>query len=246
MRWCASTQRGRCSGFDLVDNRPRLSIIVDRGHFCALVIFLSVKRQTSRRERKKQETRLSLMEAALRLFGENGYDATTVKEITDAADVAKGTFFNYFDTKEAILPALAANRLEQLETVLTSPQEAPSSPVARIKLALRLVAEDPLCEPQLAHQLFAAMMSRRDVCPEHGLRNLLAQQVRQGQAVGEIDPAADPLYVAAVIRSLFFQRLVMWHHGHRPAPLPELIDGSVDLLLDGVGGAAREAVPTSD
>ncbi len=186
------------------------------------------------------------MEAALRLFGDNGYDATTVKDITDAADVAKGTFFNYFDTKEAILPALAAHRLEQLETVLTSPEEAPSSPVARIKLALRLVAEDPLCEPQLAHELFTAMMSRRDVGPEHGLRDLLAKQVRQGQAVGEIDPDVDPLYLAAVIRSLFFQRLVMWHHGHRPAPLPELIDGSVDLLLDGVGGPARQAASTRD
>jgi AcrR family transcriptional regulator len=181
------------------------------------------------------------MEAALRLFGENGYDATTVKDITDAADVAKGTFFNYFDTKEAVLPALAAHRMEQLGAVLTSSQKAPSSPVARIKLALRLVAEDPLCERELAHQLFTAMMNRRDVAPEHALRDLLAQQVRQGQASGEIDPDVDPVYLAAVIRSLFFQRLVMWHHGHRPAPLPELIDLSVDLLLDGVGGPAREA-----
>ena len=62
----------------------------------------------SRRERKKQETRQGLMEAALRLFSERGYDATTVKDITDSVDVAKGTFFNYFDTKEAILPAIAA------------------------------------------------------------------------------------------------------------------------------------------
>jgi len=197
-----------------------------------------MNRQLSRRERKKQETRLSLMEAALRLFGENGYDATTVKDITDAVDVAKGTFFNYFDTKEAILPALAAHRMEQLETVLTSSRGAPSSPVERIKLALRLVAEDPLCEPELAHQLFTAMMNRRDVGPEHALRDLLAQQVRHGQAAGEIPPDVDPIYLAAAIRSLFFQRLVMWHHGHRPAPLPELIDDSVDLLLDGAGGAA--------
>lgn len=181
------------------------------------------------------------MEAALRLFGDHGYDATTVKDITDAADVAKGTFFNYFDTKEAILPALAAHRLEQLETVLTSPREAPSSPVARIKMALHLVAEDPLCEPQLAHELFTAMMRRREVAPEHALRDLLALQVRQGQASGEIDPDADPLYLAVVIRSVFFQRLVMWHQGHRPASLPELIDQSVDLLLDGVGGPARQA-----
>ncbi len=72
----------------------------------------------SRRERKKRETRQRLMEAALRLFREHGYDATAVEDITQAADVAKGTFFNYFEAKDAILPALAGWRLQQLEEVL--------------------------------------------------------------------------------------------------------------------------------
>jgi AcrR family transcriptional regulator len=176
------------------------------------------------------------MEAALRLFSERGYDATTVKDITDAVDVAKGTFFNYFDTKEAILPAIAASRLERLKAALTSEQGAPASPTARIKLALRLVAEDPLCEKQLAHQLFAAMVYRREVGPGHALRDLLVEQVQQAQAVGEIRQELDPLYVAGLIRSLFFQRLALWHYGHRPASLPELIDGAVDLLLEGAAG----------
>lgn len=194
-------------------------------------------RQLSRRERKKRETRRGLMEAALRLFIERGFDATTVKDITDAADVAKGTFFNYFDTKEAILPAIAAHRLEQLQVALRPEEGAPDSPVARIKMALRLVAEDPLCEKQLAQQLFAAMMHRREIGPGHALRDLLAQQVRQAQAVGEIRQELDPLYIAGVIRSLFFQRLATWHHGHQPAPLYDLIDGSVDLLLEGAAGS---------
>ena len=60
----------------------------------------------SRRERKKQETRQGLLEAALALFRERGYDETTIEEITDRADVAKGTFFNYFPSKEALLSEL--------------------------------------------------------------------------------------------------------------------------------------------
>jgi AcrR family transcriptional regulator len=192
--------------------------------------------QLSRRERKKHETRQSLMDAALRLFVERGYDDTTVQDITDAVDVAKGTFFNYFDTKEAILPAIAARRLELLETALRPEQGAPVSPTARIKLALQLVAEDPLCEKRLVDQLFAAMMHRREIGPGHALRDLLVEQVRQAQSVDEIRPELDPLYVAGVIRSLFFQRLALWHYGHRPAPLRELIDGLVDLLLEGAAG----------
>jgi hypothetical protein len=46
----------------------------------------------------------------------------------------------------------------------------------------------------------------------------------------------DSVHLAGVIRSLFFQQLVMWHHGHRPAPLPTLIDDLVDLLMDGAAG----------
>jgi AcrR family transcriptional regulator len=197
---------------------------------------MGVERQFSRRERKKQETRRSLMAAALRLFSQNGYDATTVKDITNAADVAKGTFFNYFETKEAILPAIAARRLEQLEERLTPERGAPASAVARIKLALRLVAEDPLCEQQLAQRLFAATMRHREINPSHALRDLLAEQVRQGQAAGEIRDDLDPVYLAGVIRSLFFQQLAILYHGHRPAPLSEVIDTSVDLLMDGAAG----------
>ena len=190
----------------------------------------------SRRERKKRETRQRLMEAALRLFREQGYDATTVEQIAESADVAKGTFFNYFETKEAILPALAEWRLGQLNEALMPERGAPASPVARIKLALRLVAADPLSDPAMARRLFAAGMCHRDIRPGRALLNLLAEQVRQAQAAGEIRADLDPIYLGGVIRALFFQQVMMWHHGYRPAPLPELLDAAVDLLLDGIAG----------
>lgn len=57
----------------------------------------------SRRERKKRETRARIVDAATRLFVAHGFDAPTVDDIAEAADVAKGTIYNYFDTKEALL-----------------------------------------------------------------------------------------------------------------------------------------------
>jgi AcrR family transcriptional regulator len=53
------------------------------------------------RERKKQRTRRALADAALRLFTEKGYDATTLDEVADQADVSKSTFFRFFLAKEA-------------------------------------------------------------------------------------------------------------------------------------------------
>ncbi len=202
-----------------------------------MVINVAMGETLSRRERKKQETRQRLMEAALRLFQERGYDDTTVKQITEAADVAKSTFFNYFETKVAILPALAEWRLEQLEEMLE--RGAPASPVARIKLALHLVAEDPLINPLLAQRLFVAIMHqqhRQPVHPARVLTNLLAKQVRQAQDVGEIRADLDPIYLGGILRAIFFQQLMMWHCGYRPVPLPDMLDTTVDLLLGGIAG----------
>jgi len=147
-----------------------------------------------------------------------------------------GTFFNYFETKEAILPSIAEWRIQQLGKALLPEQGAPTSPVARIKLALCLVAKDPLSGPLLMRRLFAAGMHRPDVHPVYALTNLLSEQVRQAQAAGEIRADLDPIYLGNVIRALFFQQMMMWHHGYRPITLPALLDEMVDMLLGGVAG----------
>lgn len=63
------------------------------------------EQELSRRERKKDETRQRIVEQAMALFGERGYEAVTMEQIAEAADVAKGTLYNYFSVKEAIVSA---------------------------------------------------------------------------------------------------------------------------------------------
>jgi AcrR family transcriptional regulator len=55
------------------------------------------------RDRKKQRTREQIIEAAMGLFAERGYHATTIADIATAADVAPRTFFSYFPSKEAVV-----------------------------------------------------------------------------------------------------------------------------------------------
>src|SRR5436190_15162676 len=67
---------------------------------------------TPRRDRRRTETKERIFKTALQLFAKKGYVNTRVEEITAAADVAKGTFFNYFPTKEHLLVALSEHQQE--------------------------------------------------------------------------------------------------------------------------------------
>src|SRR5438445_12096053 len=72
----------------------------------------------SRRIRRSAELRDRLFRAALSLFAKKGYAATTVEDITEAADVGKGTFFTYFPSKEHALMAFGEMQLGRLATIV--------------------------------------------------------------------------------------------------------------------------------
>src|SRR5437762_14381503 len=74
----------------------------------------------SRRDRRRTETKERIFKITLQLFAKKGYVNTRVEEITAAADVAKGTFFNYFPTKEHLLFVLS-ERQEQVTRQAVSP-----------------------------------------------------------------------------------------------------------------------------
>src|SRR6185436_5244058 len=76
--------------------------------------------ELSRRERKKEETRERIFKAACKLFRNKGFEATTIDEIAEKADVAKGTFFNYFPRKEAVLGFLSEMWIEEAEEKASS------------------------------------------------------------------------------------------------------------------------------
>jgi AcrR family transcriptional regulator len=70
------------------------------------------------RERKKQRTREQIINAAMGLFAERGYQATTIADIAEAADVAPRTFFSYFPSKEAVVFHNVDRDLDGLEDAL--------------------------------------------------------------------------------------------------------------------------------
>jgi AcrR family transcriptional regulator len=86
------------------------------------------------RERKKARTRAAIREHALRLFREQGYAATTVDQISEAADVSPSTFFRYFPTKEDVV---LQDEMDVLALAAFEAQSPDLSPVAAFRAAAR-------------------------------------------------------------------------------------------------------------
>jgi AcrR family transcriptional regulator len=94
----------------------------------------SIVQRPGLRERKKARTRAAIREHALRLFREQGYDATTVDQIAEAADVSPSTFFRYFPTKEDVV---LQDDLDLLALGAFEAQPADLSPIAAFRAAAK-------------------------------------------------------------------------------------------------------------
>src|SRR6185295_17304241 len=92
---------------------------------------------SGRRARKKARTRQAIYEAAMALFVARGYDAVTVEDVCRNADVAKGTFFLHFPTKDALLSEYGREATDDLHARLADHR---GSAVSTLRLALRTLA----------------------------------------------------------------------------------------------------------
>jgi AcrR family transcriptional regulator len=90
------------------------------------------------RERKKARTRAAIREHALRLFREQGYDATTVEQIAEAAEVSPSTFFRYFPTKEDVV---LQDHMDVLWLDVFRTQPPDLGPIAALRTAVRAAFE---------------------------------------------------------------------------------------------------------
>ena len=91
---------------------------------------------TGLRERKKAKTRAAIREHAMRLFEEQGYAATTVDQIAEAADVSQSTFFRYFPTKEE---TVLADDYDPLIVAALRAQPPEMNPIEAIRRSINAV-----------------------------------------------------------------------------------------------------------
>ncbi len=168
-----------------------------------------------RRARRRAEIRERIFRAALRLFAERGYAATTVHDITEAADVGKGTFFNYFPTKEHLLGAFSSMQVAKLEAVLHDPTTQRSTAAQVLRRLVRALAEEPGRSPALVRAMLVGLLTA-PAARALALANLkrgrrrLAAWLAQAQRRGEIRRDVPPHRLAHHLQQAFFGGLLLW------------------------------------
>src|SRR5437588_5348748 len=192
----------------------------------------------SRRERRSADIRERLFRAALQLFAQKGFAETTVADITEAADVGKGTFFNYFPSKDHILLAFGEIQLGKLEAAIEmARQTGEPMPDFLCSLGLRM-AQDPTRNPAIIRALLQAYLSTTPVREammdlQTRVHALHSQMIQLGQDRGEIRNDLPAAEIAHVFRQTIFGTLLIWSL-YGDATLHSRIETAFNLLWSGL------------
>lgn len=200
-----------------------------------------------RRKRRSFEIRERLFRAALDVFAQKGFAESTVEDITDAADVGKGTFFNYFPSKEHILLAFGEMQIGKLQAAVESARQS-TEPMPVFLRSLRCsMTEEPARNPAIVRAILQAHLSsapvREAMVKNHArAQALLSQLIQWGQDRGEVRCDLPAGQLAYVFRQTVFGTLLLWSL-FGDATLPERIDTAFRVLWTGL--APRPEAPIS-
>ncbi len=191
-----------------------------------------------RRERKKRELRQRLYEEAGRLFLRQGFDATTVDQIAEAADVSQATFFNYFPSKDDLIQQMTSAVLGVVRLLVEEQRKRDASTRARIgdmaQRATRLIENTQL----LTRDLLRALMRK----PEGSgrlladVRDALAEFMRDGQEMGDVRGDRDAEFLAEMLIAVFYGTITHWLNDS-DYPFAERMREAADFLCESIAPA---------
>jgi AcrR family transcriptional regulator len=168
-----------------------------------------------RRERRKLEVRTRIYSAARELFAKQGFDETTVDEIAERADVAPATFFNHFQSKQAILGLMTGEVVEHLHAMTVESLVGDGPAFDRIRHFITRGAEDISASRGAARETLLEFM-RLDATPNgphpylERLFEPIISLVVEGQASGEIRTDRDPAFLTQMAVGMINSAITNW------------------------------------
>src|SRR5713101_4034846 len=200
-----------------------------------------------RRQRRSADIRERLFRASLSLFAQKGFAETTVEDITEAADVGKGTFFNYFPSKDHILLAFGEMQLSKLEAAIAAARQT-GEPMPEFLRSLGVrMTQEPTRNPAIIRALLQAYLSTTPVRAammdlQKRVHALHTQMIQIGQDRGEIRNDLPAAEIAHVFRQTIFGTLLIWSL-YGDATLHSRIEAAFNLLWSGLAPRGNSVPP---
>jgi AcrR family transcriptional regulator len=137
--------------------------------------------RASRLDRRKARTRQALIDAAVRLIAEGREDRASIQEITDAADIGFGSFYNHFDTKDQLFQTASEEVLERWGQMIDRACAGMSDPAELSAVSLRISGRLGWTHPEIARFLTGAGLDVLDTPRGLAPRALRGHQGRSGR-----------------------------------------------------------------
>jgi AcrR family transcriptional regulator len=184
-----------------------------------------------------------ILKSAIELFSKRGYDATSVREICEAAGITKPTLYHFYGSKEGVYRALVEGALTRFKADMLSALASPGSLRDQLTCMARAYVDAAVSAPELARFLMALIHNPPHSAPAtdfvgfyHGILAEAAKALDAGVARGEIAPGPTEMRLL-----VFMGALGEAMHGYllsgRPELTHELADRLVDVVVGGWGGA---------
>lgn len=203
--------------------------------------------ETGRRQRRREETSTKLFAAAMELFASKGFAHTRVEEITRAADVGKGTFFNYFPSKEHVLGFFVSKQHGTIQRHLLLAREQQMKSEELLTSLARDLTTTPSKSPQMARSLIAAFMGNKEVreyiVREMSVgRKMIAEMFLLGQQRGEFSGGITPLELARGFQHMLFGTVLLWAVDP-VSSLKKQFDSTMRIFFSGINGSSLSRRP---
>ena len=206
----------------------------------------------SRRERKKQETKKNIVKIAMYLFRKQGFDATTMEQIAQEVDIAKGTLYNYFPVKESIIceywqDGVKEIKLQLLELIQLLPDTRSRLQKTFTKSATELFrTRQDIYKIYLSHWLRNLNNLSSEKYMRSGFEDIFTMIIKLGHQKGDM---RKDIAIELLVRQLevaFLTACVMWLKDPKLYPLEENLSMAVSLFVDGAGTGSRRAKAKSE
>lgn len=191
--------------------------------------------QPGLRERKKMKTRIAIRDATYRLIQEQGYDATTIEQIAEAAEVSPSTVFRYFPTKEDIVLTDEYDPLMEQE-LCERPADEPWMESLRyaVRKAIGITAVEEPDVTRLRTRLMVDVPAIRSRMMESmSMTGRMLCRVIGERTGRDPDSLEVRVYAMSLIGGLLETSLYWAENGHQD-DLADLVDRSLDVLENGL------------